>query len=640
MNVWKGLAIVCLICSTVFPNQLNAQTRQNPKKSRKLFEKAMESYKNYAYAEAKDLLFEAIQYDSTNLNSFLLLSDVCDDLNSSAELIYALEKITAIDSIHYPVAYKKLAENYMQTGNYAKALPTWKKYKLVAPEKDQELIQLNIVRCQRANDILNHMNAAQVTHLGNEVNTDANEYWPFIATDDSTLYFTRLLTDEKQYAYERLYFSQLKDSLWTTAQMLSLGTDKMVNEGTMSMTANGNLVFFTACGRPGGYGSCDIYYTRNSNGFWSGLQNAGSTINTKAWEAQPSVSSSGDRLYFASNRAGGYGGKDIWVSDITVLKNGQLHFSQPRNLGRGINGRGNDYSPFIHADDATIYFASDGKYGLGGSDLYLSRLKDSVWSRAQNMGVPVNSNKDEDGLVVSPSAKVALFSSNRKGAVAGSKDLYLLKLPAELQPQKVGYIKGMVYNNDTKEKLAVRIKLVDLEDNKEVEIESTTAKGYATTLKAGRTYAFHIAEPGYLFYSKHFNLTDPKGFSAATVLDIYLQPIKLNSAIVLNNIFFDFDSYKLKSESIPELNELIRFLKMNPAVHIEISGHTDNVGQEVYNQQLSEKRAQEIAAYLEKSISTDRIRVKGYGAEKPVDTNDTEEGRSRNRRTELRIISK
>lgn len=635
---FKRLAFVCLIGFLVFPFHASAQSKQNKSKSVKYFDQALEYYQKSAVKSSEELLLSSIKFDSLNVNAYLLLSDVSDELQKSEQRIWALEKVLDLDSLNHPVVYKFLAELYFPIGKYQQSLYMWLKYKELATRKDSLLIDENIQKCRQAIHLVNNPSSANLFHLGEDINSSENEYWPLISTDDSTIYFTRLITTQKKFAFERLYFSERTDTSWAKAKQLNLGADEMVNEGTMSMTADADLIFFTACGRPDGKGSCDIYYLQRTDGKWSRPRNAGNVINTASWEAQPSVSANGDRLYFSSNRPGGSGAKDIWMSDITTNQLGELKFSVPKNLGNRVNSRGNDFSPFIHADDQTLYFASDGRYGLGKSDLFFTQLNDSVWSFARNLGSPINSTKDDDGLVVSPSAHLAAFSSDRSGSVNNSKDLYLLTLPDQFQPYKVGYVKGQVFDAVSKKKLNVEIKLVDLENSKAELVASTVENGFITTLKAERTYAFHISEPGYLFYSEHFNLKDAQKFSSATVLNIYLQPIKLNATVVLNNIFFDFNSYELRKESIPELNELIRFMKINPDVRIEISGHTDNIGSEEYNRRLSENRAGEISKFLTQFISSDRIVVKGYGAEKPVDTNETEEGRSHNRRSELRII--
>jgi outer membrane protein OmpA-like peptidoglycan-associated protein len=407
----------------------------------------------------------------------------------------------------------------------------------------------------------------------------------------------------------------------------------------MCLSPDGRLLFFTACGRNDGRGSCDVYYSMKMENYWSRPVNAGSVVNSSFWEAQPSVSSDNKKLFFASNRPGGVGGMDIWSSEIAVIKDGKLFFKTPKNLGRGVNSRENDFSPFIHADGSTLYFSSEGRSGMGGSDLFLSKLKDTIWTEAVNLGSPINTRFNEDGLVVSPTSNVAIFSSNREGSIAGTKDLYQLKLPSEFLPEKVGYIKGYVFISETDSIIQAPIELTQLESNETRNIISDRDEGYITTLVAGKTYALNVSIEGYLFYSRHFNLKENLGFKQAERVDIYLEPIKTGKIFVLSNIFFDFDSDQLKEESDAELIQLTDFLRKNPQLNIEISGHTDNVGGSDYNLKLSESRAKAIFNYLKQYIRPDRMIYKGYGSEMPVASNESEHGRALNRRSEIKILS-
>ncbi|MFA9389829.1 MAG: OmpA family protein [Prolixibacteraceae bacterium] len=631
-----SLFFLLILISLAFEN--SAQSKRNIKQSDELVQRAMEYYQRRSYALTEKTIFSALKYDSTNLSSYLLLSDASAELDKVDQRIWALEKVIKLDSIHYTKVYKYLADIYFQRGEFSKSTELWKKFGAIEKNVDLDFVDEKIKRCTFAQELINSPLDVEINQFSAELNTAYNEYWPLIATNDSTIYFTRLLMGQKHFAYERIFFSEKIDDTWSLAQQLNIDSDEMVNVGTMSMTADARLIFFTACGRPDGKGSCDIYYLEQQGESWTRPRNAGSVINTSYWEAQAAVSASGDHLFFSSNRPGGEGLKDMWMSTMTRNEKGELKFAVPVNLGNVINTSGNDFSPFVHADDQSLYFASDGHLGLGKSDMFLARNVDSVWLRPENLGYPINSIANDDGLVVSPTAHLALFSSDRVSSIQGSKDLYQFKLPVQFQPQKVGYVKGFVFDAVSKEKLNVTIKLIDLKDNKSQELFSSVREGYITTLKAGHTYAFLITHAAYMFYSEHFNLTDPQQFSSATVKNIYLNPVQLNSKIVLNNVFFDFDSFRLKSTSLPELDEMIRFLKLNSSLRIEISGHTDNVGTRAYNEKLSADRALEIAKYLSTQISKDRITVKGYGAEKPIATNDTEAGRSQNRRTELLII--
>lgn len=628
---YRYLAVLCLLGFFLFPVISYAQLSRASKKSQALFQEALDEYRSGELNTAKNKLKQSIQKDSLNVQAFLLLSDIYEDMGEDSLQIETLTGLVGLDAATQRIVSKKLAGLYMKEYKFKQALDYWEQ--LLVFENSEE-IKLKISDCEYLVNINEIAKEAIITNPGDAINTSANEYWPFISADDSTLFFTRLIRHNDVISAEHIYFSERDDSTWLPAQELQIDIDNLVNVGTLSITANNDLIFFTACGMKTGKGSCDIFYFIKEKGKWRGPINAGDAINSGLWESQPSVSANGDKLFFVSNKQGSLGKKDIWVSDIIYSATDGLQFSSPVNLGRGVNTKEDDFSPFIHADGKTLYYASNGPIGFGKSDIFVSVLKDSIWGRGRNLGMPINSSFDDNGLVVSPTGLSACFSSNR----ANTSDIYLLKLPKAFMPDKAGYIKGMVYDSESKLPLDAKIKLVNLANNKEVDIESFKDMGYVTTITANTSYLFNVSKPGYLFYSEHVKLVDPEEFKSATTLNIYLNPIKINSRIVLNNVFFDFDSFYLKQSSYPELNEVIQFLKQNSSLKVEIAGHTDNIGSENYNLELSDKRAREVANYLEKEVGEGRIFVKGYGDKEPVDSNDTEIGRANNRRTELRII--
>jgi outer membrane protein OmpA-like peptidoglycan-associated protein len=607
-------------------------------KSADFFNEGLQAYRMGQYNYSVDLLKKSIEADSMNVNAYLLLSDVASELNDHKMRLQSLKKVTQIAPDKYPLAEKLLAESYAKTGEFEKAIFHFKRYAQNSYGVDSGVVSKNIKQLKQVQNLIENPVDVKIEHFGPMVNTITDEYWPFPSADDSTLYFTRLLQPDAGYPFERLYYADRDSDGWQNAHRLSIGDRTEVNEGTMSMTANGNLIFFTACGRPDGMGSCDIYYMLKNSRGWIGPVNAGPEVNTGGWDAQPSVSADGRFLFFSSSRNGGLGKQDIWMCTIDDVHNDFIEFGEPTNLGRGVNTSKSDFSPFIHADNSTLYFASTGHYGLGGSDLFVSRFINNEWSMALNMGYPINSIHEDDGLVVSPTAHLAVFSSNRTESLNKSKDLYFLQLPVDLRPQKMGYLKGHVFNKATREKLNAEIELTKLNGTSKQVVESDKNDGYITVVEAGHTYALNVSKKGFLLYSRHFDYLTPESFNEATIENVFLEPLQLNAKVVLNNIFFEFDSYELKTESEIELKKVVEFMKQNPTVRIEISGHTDTVGSEEYNLQLSENRANEIAEFLLKYIDASRIKSVGYGSSKPISSNETEQGRQKNRRSELRVI--
>jgi outer membrane protein OmpA-like peptidoglycan-associated protein len=409
------------------------------------------------------------------------------------------------------------------------------------------------------------------------------------------------------------------------------------NEGAICISPDGQFLFFAACNRPDGYGSCDIYWSGKSGDQWSEPFNLGPVVNSEAWDSQPSFSSDGKTLYFASKRPGGKGSSDIWKTEL--MPDGD--WMPPVNLGDSINTKDAEMAPFIHPDDLTLYFTSKGHPGMGGLDLFYSRKdENNLWQKPVNMGYPINTYADEITLVVNASGDLAYISSDKLGG-KGRQDIYSFKLYKEAQPLKVTYFKGIVFNKETKKRLEAKFELIDLTSGKVViKSRSDPVKGeFLVALPTNKDYALNVSKTGYLFYSDHFGLKGESSEARPFIRDIPLQEISVGETVVLKNIFFDTDKYELKPESRSELEKLINLLQTNGKIRIEISGHTDNAGTEAYNLMLSKNRAKAVYDYLtEHGISAGRLSYAGYGLTKPIDTNDTEQGRANNRRTEFRVV--
>ncbi len=464
---------------------------------------------------------------------------------------------------------------------------------------------------------------------GASINTKANEYFPYLTPDGKVFTFTRM--DGRQ---EDLFYANRDDSVFSNAMSYGNNVNTDDNEGASAMDAQGNFLFVTACNRMDGYGSCDIYYSVKQNNIWTAPQGIGKPVNTGAWEAQPSFSSDGSALYFASNRPGGFGGRDIWVSYLDT----NMKLSEPKNLGPNINTKYDDQCPFIHADNQTLYFTSNGWPGMGNGDIYISRKTDTGWSKAVNIGYPINTENDDNGMTVSYDGKTAFLSSSRAGGFGGL-DLYSFELPENMQPKKTTYIKAVVKDAKSKQLLNASYSIVDLDTKKEVYKGNTSNGKFFVSIELNKNDALQIQKEGYLFYSQNINLKETTTETKPYEIEVLLEPIAANSKITLNNVFFDFDKNELKQESFVELDKLADLLKKNPTVKIEISGHTDNKGDKKYNLALSQKRAESVVNYLvQKGIAPARLVAKGYGDTMPIAPNDTEENKAKNRRTEVKVL--
>jgi outer membrane protein OmpA-like peptidoglycan-associated protein/tetratricopeptide (TPR) repeat protein len=645
MKTWFTLLIL-LLSSLSFGQSFSTQD----KKAIKLFEQARLAYNTEQYSKSLKLLDEAIALDSTFLEAYMLNSDIYQELDSVALQIKSLETAIRINATKFPKLYYTLGNAYYRSGFYQRAINLYTKYlEFVEPKAIFiSKAKQNIEKCTQAIKLLQHPVPFNSENLGPNINSADDEYWPSLTVDGKTIIFTRLVGSgtpkgqRKIMAQEDFFTSQLIDNQWQESEPLT-SINSIYNEGAQSISSDGKLLFFTACTRNDGFGSCDIYFSRNKDGSWSVPQNVGEPVNSSSWESQPSISANGESLYFVSNRKGGKGGMDIWECKLLGFSDaGSPVWGKAINMGDSINTPGNENSPFIHSDGKTLYFASDYWPGLGGYDIFYSRLKnDSVWSKPKNLGFPINTYRDEQGLVVDATGKNAYYASDRPGS--RRMDIYSFELYKEAKPAPVSYIKGKVLDEDSGLPICANVELIDLDNSKSViKGESCWEKGeFLMCLPLGKEYAFNVSKEGYLFYSQNFQLKEKMDFVDPYILEIKLKKIEIGSSVVLRNVFFNTGSYDLLPESKTELQRLIDFLKTNKTLSIEIEGHTDNIGSEAINLNLSELRAKSVYQYLVSlGIEETRMTFKGYGFSQPISTNETVEGRALNRRTEFKIIKK
>ena len=557
--------------------------------------------KNYAASVAD---FETgLKMDSVYSKTYLLPYSI--SLAGIGKFQQALNAVTEF------LANPTLNPQSIKAGNYRKSVYTFAiDYEKKHPAKDYIFSPIN---------------------LGDSINTKDLEYFPSLTIDGKKMIFTRRIASDEDF-----YESNFVNGKWSRAEPLGGKVNTNLNEGAQNISQDGQLLIFTGCNYPEGEGSCDLYFSIKTNNGWSEPQNLGPVVNTDFWESSPSLSPDKRDLYFASSRAGGFGGRDIWVTHR--LPTGK--WSRPENLGEAVNTSGDESCPFMHADNETLYFNSNGHPGYGMTDLFLSKkVNDSSWTVAENLGYPVNTIDDQGSLIVAADGKTAYYASDGTDT-KGGLDLYSFQLREDIRPLKTLWVKGKVFDKKTNAGLPSAVELTDLKSGNLISKIQTDEDGnYLVTLPVGKDYAFNVNRRGYLFYSDNFSLAKNSPDSDF-IVNIPLQPIEKGATIVLKNIFFETGKFELKSESKSELNKLVSLLKDNPDLKIQIDGHTDNVGQEKDNQLLSTNRAKSVVAYLlSKAINTQRLTYKGFGSTKPVSDNLTEKGKSLNRRTELSIIS-
>lgn len=592
------------------------------------------------YRQALELLNQAIQKDRNFVEAYfrqgIILKAVRDYSQSSKVFLIGLSLTQ--DPKKQKGFFYELGENYLLEGNYAMAQDMLDRYLeseiLNKPKMEQAMLWKRNAQFAQRNRKVN--SEFQPRRLPDTVNMFAMQYFPVLTADEQELIFTRRIgggqNDDEDLVVCR------KDSLgrWLPPVSISPNINSPMNEGTCTISADGRHLIFTSCIGRRGYGSCDLFESRKVGEEWSRPVNLGPDVNSAAWESQPSLSSDGRTLYFVSDRRGGVGNKDIYVS--YKLENGR--WTKAENLGPNINTPYDEISPFIHVNGRTLFIASNGKPGFGGYDIYRSEYDNGSWSAAENFGSPVNNHEDQFSLFITRDGERGFYSHEDNFKVNSSM-LFEMQVPEEMRLKyKSNYVKGTVRDKITNNPLGARVELFNINKNEltsVVQADSVSGE-YLIVLTQGADYALYVSHPGYLFKSLNFNYEVEEQLTPVA-LDVLLDPAKAGASAVLNNIFFDLNKYDLKEKSVTELEKVVRFLTENPTLRIEIAGHTDNVGAAAYNLQLSQKRAQSVSSYLvAHGIDPARLTQKGYGAQKPLVPNDSEANRQINRRIEFRLL--
>ncbi|NSW44388.1 MAG: PD40 domain-containing protein [Bacteroidales bacterium] len=613
---------------------------QNKKYLDKTYENAEWSFKKGDFVHARKYIDMILEDDSSYFKAYRLLGEYFLTFEYYDSLLLYYKQCVKFCGKKYPETYFQLANYQFYIGNVNEALELYRLFLSKVPKSNlTSVVNDQIKRCEYAIEIMKTPVAFNPENLGDGINSECDEYYPYISPDEEIMVFTRKIplwknaSPASDNTQEDFYISYYKDSIWTKAIPLQGNVNTRSNEGAQTITADGKYMVFTACNRSDGKGSCDLYYSEKTANGWSKAKNI-SEINTSAWESQPSISANGKELYFSSERIDGIGNSDIYVS----YRRSDGSWGKPQILDTVINTPMAETSPFIHPDGNTLYFCSNGHWGVGGFDIFVSRRdQEGKWTKPVNLGYPINTTKNEIGLVVSASGKRAYITSSREGGF-GLNDIYAFDLPSSVQPEEITYIKGKIVDKKTSKPLPARCEIIDLEKNKIVfSTQADTVLGeFLLCLQKGKEYGMFISSDGYLFHSENILFNQSQG---ALVKQIELLPIEVGASMVLPNVFFKTDSFQLKKNSYTELEKIVQFMMVNHHIKIEISGHTDNTGNDAYNQLLSEKRAQAVYNFLiAKGIPANRMKYVGYGSSKPLDTNDTTEGKALNRRTELKII--
>jgi len=639
----KNLLLILLIWISL-PSDVLAQPKYTStnKGAVKNYETATSFYDNYENAKAKEELEKAISKDPAFIEAYILLANVYVDMREYEKAIDQYLTAISINPNFFPNNYYTLATIELNIGRYEDAKKHYEKFMTFPGTKDsfRNNAQTRIASCDFALSAIKTPVPFSPKNLGEAINSPFDEYFPTITIDNQQMIYTRNRPEaegSKRY-HEDFYFSKKNNDSWEKSVNGGSQVNTAGNEGVPNISPDGKILFFAACDRPEGKGSCDIYYSRLKKEGWTKPINLGNPINTGAWESQPSFASDGRTLYFIRGSFSREGIKEQDIYSSRIGDDGR--WTEPEKLSNLINTPGEEEFVFIHPDNQTLYFSSDGHPGMGSLDIYVTRRDaNGKWGAPRNLGYPINTFRDERGLLVGPTGDEAYIASDREGGLGGL-DLYSFNLYDSARPLQVSYVKGVVTDINSGMALEASFEIIDLV-NGNVVISSSTERGtgeFLACLTAGKDYALNVSRDGYLFYSDHFSCTNSADIKNAYLLDVKLSPATTGAKVVLKNVFFDTNLFNLKDESFPELNKLVGFMKGNSTVTIEVSGHTDSTGDKQKNQMLSQNRAKSVYDYIvSKGIDTTRLTFKGYGDSKPVASNENEEGRSLNRRTEFLI---
>ncbi|MEO5572151.1 MAG: OmpA family protein [Bacteroidia bacterium] len=629
---------LCMLCCELFAQQKTPCPPSQNKKANSYYDKAASAKKSHKdYETIKEYLQNAIEEDTSFAEAYHLLGDAAYFKKDYKTMKDAYTKMIdqCPDAAFEP--HYRLGKYYYDTKKYDEATKYLKSF--------LDFGNVNEILAKESSLLL--VRAKLMSHpvpfnpqIVKQISTVDPEYLAIISADNELCFFTRRyemnskssltpLNVEKFMVAERQPNGEFNKGEQMPAPFNSRNSG---NEGGASVSIDNQHLFFTVNKN----GNFDIYYSDFIKDHWGEITNLGKNVNDSLqWDSQPSISSDGKNLYFASYRDAVYGTADIYVT----RRNGS--WSKPDRLSDKINTNGNEKSPFIHPDNKTLYFSSDSLPGLGGFDIFISK-KDAAgnWGVPVNLGYPINTEADEVGFFVSTDGKKGYFASNAISSTGGY-DIYSFDLYPTVRPDSVLLISGILRNEDNQIPLAAKIELKNISTDEVMEVIYDTLTGkYASAVLFKDDYILTVKNPGYAFDSRYFAKNDSLNYKPVKA-NLDIKKIELGAAYTLHNILFATDSYELNDISKKVIEDFEDFLQKNPSVTIAIHGHTDNEGDPQSNLTLSSNRAKEVYNYLIKlGTSGLRISFKGFGQTKPLFANDTEEGKAHNRRTEFVILSK
>ena len=529
-----------------------------------------------------------------------------------------------------------------------------------------------IRQCEYAKEMVKNPVRVKIDNVGGDINSQYPDYSPVITADESEMIFTSRRPETTgggidpfmNEPFEDMYISDRINNKWGKARNMGATVNTDGHDSNCGLSADGQKFLIYKDVNHG-----DVFESVLTGTVWSAPEKLNKNINTEAHESSSSYTPDGNTIYFVSDKEGGLGGRDIYTSTKSL----KGKWGEAVNLGSIINTSEDEEGIFVHPDGKTIYFSSKGHQSMGGYDVFKSIYNDSLksWSKPENIGYPINTTDEDVFFSVAASGKHAYYSSVRADGY-GEKDIYRVtffgpvksvilntednliashnepvkekvKLARiDIKEAQLTLLKGFILDDKTNKPLEATIEIIDNERNEVIaSFTSNSVTGrYLVSMPAGKNYGISVKKENYLFHSENFDLAATSEYQEVQK-DIKLKNIAVGQSIVLKNIFFDFNKSTLRKESENEIAQLTKLLVDIPTMKIEISGHTDSYGSDIYNKNLSHQRAKAVYDRLiQNGIKADRLTFMGYGEEKPIDTNETDAGRQMNRRTEFKVTAK
>ncbi len=628
-----------LACST--QKKAVKKTRPNREISNDPINVAIRAARKGDYKKALSIYNEILKSQPNHPEILARRGSIYYELDEGQAALDDFEKILANHPNFDPEIHYSAGMSAMKINKFKEASEHFKYY--IKNQKN------NPVKVTKAKDLLKNTTFRQglknqdyniaPTPIPGDINTYLSEYLPAISLDGNQMIFTRRIGGQ-----EDLFIATKNGDQWEDVKEIE-GVNTLGNEGAHTISSDGKTIIFTACDRKLGIGGCDLFSTHYVNDHWLDPIVMDNNVNTPAWDAQPCLSANGRKLIFCSNRIGGVGKNDLWMSE----KNDKGDWMPAVNLGSIINTPKNEESPYLHPDGKTLYFRSEGHPGMGSYDLFISKWDDKTesWGEPVNMGPPINSEGNDGALSISRDGQIGYYASDinslKNKDIPRNLDVLQFELPEHFRPLPVTFIKAVVKDASTMKKIDAIATMTNHSTEESYKEKIDPSGDFIIAIPSGSLYTLTIDKPGYKYYLNILDLKDSKSIFKPLELEVVLYPIKvltdastIERPLILDNIYFETGSAVLLPNSDFELKKLAQLLTNQDDLTIQIVGHTDNVGSSENNLSLSKERAISVKNALNQlGIQQERMTAIGKGETDPIADNATEEGRAKNRRTEI-----